>query len=521
MAIFSSIFNFFNGKREYSLKINTFSNFFGNAWSALISIIFVPINLYYLGVEAYGIIGIFNSLQSFVWLFDLGLSGIIARELPQIASLPQKTQEILALTRTASRINLLMGILISFFLIGISPLIANYWLQGNQLSSSTVSQALMIMSFGFVAQWTLNFYGEGLAGLQKQTLLNLISIIFATSRSIGGVLVLIFISPSIQAFLIWQIIIGSIQLVVVVITFNICMPDAYSEARFSWTTLKSRFGFASGLTIMSILGLILHQLDKIILSKLLTLEFFGYYSLATTITSLGLGMIPRSVTNATYPRFSYFISLNDENSLSRLYHRSTQVMAVLMLPAAAILIVFPFKILYLWTRNEEIASNTWLLLLILSIATALNGFLSVPFYVQLAHGWTRIVINTAVITLFTVTPIMIITVRQYGAVAGAMNWLALNIFQILISVTVMHRYTLFGEQWKWYFADILKPFIIALSVTFLCKLIFNPDNSKVEVFLTLAVTAIITYACTGLAMKFTRDWIFEAYKNYFSNRFAR
>ncbi len=461
--------------------------------------------MYYLGVEAYGIIGVFNSLQAFVWLFDLGLSGVIVRELPQIAALPHKTPEILDLTRTASRINWLMGIIISVFLVAVSPLIANYWLQSNQMPSSTVSQALMIMSAGFVTQWTLGFYSNGLAGLQKQTVLNLINIIFTTLRNGGGVLVLIFISPTIQAFLIWQIIIGSVQLLIVATAFKKSLPESYADARFRWSLLKSRFGFASGLTAMSVLGLILHQLDKIILSRLLSLEFFGYYTLATTITTLGLGMIPRSIVNAVYPRFSHLVSVNDDSQLRDLYHRVTQIMAVIMLPAAAILIVFPYQVLILWTKNEMVAANTWMLLAVLAVGVVLNGFLNVPFYIQMAHGWTKIIITSALIAICIFTPTMIFSVIRYGAIAGAVCWTLLNLFHLLVDVQVMHRYTLKGEQWKWYFADILKPFIIAVGITYLLKLMLNTESdSTFTQIIIIGIILAFVYVCTAFATETTR-----------------
>ena len=46
-----------------SLKANIIANFVGNGWSALISIIFIPQYLKYIGAEGYGLIGIFASLH--------------------------------------------------------------------------------------------------------------------------------------------------------------------------------------------------------------------------------------------------------------------------------------------------------------------------------------------------------------------------------------------------------------------------------------------------------------------------
>ena len=41
------------------LKRNTIANYLGTGWAALMAIAFVPLYIKYLGIEAYGIIGLF------------------------------------------------------------------------------------------------------------------------------------------------------------------------------------------------------------------------------------------------------------------------------------------------------------------------------------------------------------------------------------------------------------------------------------------------------------------------------
>ncbi len=144
--------------KNNSLKLNTISNLFGNGWSALLNLIAVPIYLHYLGVEAYGIIGVFYTIQAIAVLLDFGVSIIISRELAHLSARPDAAREMHDITRTTEIITWVAGFSIGLFLVALSPVIAKYWLQGEHLSPAIVSQSLMIMSVGFIGQWAINFY---------------------------------------------------------------------------------------------------------------------------------------------------------------------------------------------------------------------------------------------------------------------------------------------------------------------------------------------------------------------------
>ena len=53
-------------------------------------------------------------------------------------------------------------------------------------------------------QFVIGLYRSSLVGLQRQVQLNLVNCIMATFRSVGAVAVLIWVSPTISAFFIWQ-----------------------------------------------------------------------------------------------------------------------------------------------------------------------------------------------------------------------------------------------------------------------------------------------------------------------------
>ena len=56
------------------LKKNLIANYVGNAWSALMSLLFVPGYIQYIGIEAYGLIGLFAMLQAWLGLLDMGMT---------------------------------------------------------------------------------------------------------------------------------------------------------------------------------------------------------------------------------------------------------------------------------------------------------------------------------------------------------------------------------------------------------------------------------------------------------------
>ncbi|MEN8215666.1 MAG: hypothetical protein ABFS56_04685 [Pseudomonadota bacterium] len=61
------------------IKLNIIANFAGKAWTVLMSLAFVPLYIKFIGVEAYGLIGFFVTLQAVFGLLDLGLSTTLFR----------------------------------------------------------------------------------------------------------------------------------------------------------------------------------------------------------------------------------------------------------------------------------------------------------------------------------------------------------------------------------------------------------------------------------------------------------
>lgn len=502
-------------KKVYSTKINAVANFAGSGWTAFLSIIFVRYYLDYIGVEGYGLIGVFTSIQAFIYLLDFGLSPTVNRELARLTTLEGKAQEMRDLKRTLEIPNWISAVFIALLLSALAPLLARYWIQPKDLSIETVMQALIIMSVNVAIMFSANFYTGGLMGLQKQLLLSLINIVCGTLRSAGALAMLVFVSPTIQAFLLWQGAVALLQVVLIAVTLKNSLPDAPEKGRFQKDVLQKVWRFAAGMTGITVAALILTQTDKVILMRMLNLETFGYYTLAITVSGMASGIIVSSINHAAFPQFSRLVSLGDEAALREFYHRSCQIMSVFLIPTMIVLALFSYDILLIWLKKPEIAANTYPLLSLAAVGNGLNGLMWLPNTLQLAHGWTKLSFYLNLGSIIFLIPLMVFGVYHYGAIGGAAAWVILNVSYFFTLIQIMHRRILKGEQWRWYFEDLAVPLIPALLVAGTGKLLFPSNATRIETIIGLSAVLAMTFLATILSTKATRGYL-KIFKNMLS-----
>lgn len=488
------------------IKKNIAANFTGSIWQAFMGLVFIPLYIKFMGVESYGLIGIFATLQAIFVILDMGLGATLTREMARLSVLPGKKQEMRDLVRSMEVIYWCVAAFIGMCIMVISPFIAHYWVKPGQLSPQTIEQALRIMGFAMALQWPSSFYSGGLMGLQRLVLLNAINIGISTFRGAGAVLILWLISPTIQAFFSWQIIISVINTFLLTFFLWQKLPRTDARASFQKQLLAGIWRFAAGMSGISILATILTQLDKIILSKMLTLENFGYYTLAGVV-AMSLYRLIGPVFSAIYPRFTQLVSLANQDGLKQLYHESCQFMSVLILPISVVVAMFSYEIMLIWTQNEMTAEKSHVLVSILICGTALNGLMNIPYGLQLAHGWTRLALSANTIALLTLAPMIVFMTFQFGALGAASVWVILNGGYVFISIHFMHRRLLPREKWIWYWHDVSLPLIASLLVSGLGRILIDGNISQFMTIIYLIVISISTIAITAITTKTTRIWI--------------
>lgn len=474
---------------------NLIANFVGKGVTAVMAVAFVPLYIRFMGVEAYGLVGLYVTILAISSIVDLGLSTTLNRELARLSAQPGQAQQAYDLVRSLEICYWAIAILVGIVVALGAPFIAAEWVQAATIPRPIVQTSITLMGMILLFQLPLTFYSGGLMGLQRQVVLNTINVVLLTTRNVGAVLILWLVSPSIIGFFSWQVAIGMLHTGVMAVVLWRSLPKAEQPAHIRPALLRDIWRFAAGMSGISLVTVLLTQVDKLILLRLLPLEDFGYYTLASAVAN-GLSSFILPIFSVIFPSFTHLVILKDEVGLRRLYHQSCQLMSVIVLPLAIVIALFSYEILLLWTGDLQTTEQSHLLVSVLIIGTALNGMMNPPYALQLAYGWTSLAFYQNIISVVILLPLLIWATQAYGALGAAILWVVLNAGYILISIPVMHTRLLKGEKLRWYAQDIGLPLVCAVGVGLLVRLIFPMHLLPLVMVAALGGTVMIA---TGLA----------------------
>ena len=182
------------------LKRNLIANYLGQGWTALMGLAFVPLYIQYLGIEAYGLIGLFAVMQAWLSLLDLGMTPALGREMARFTGGAHTPQSIRDLLRSLEVICFSLAALIALGVWGASGYLASDWLRAKQLAPEIVAQAVVVMALVMALRFCEGLYRSSLVGLQRQVWYNSVNAALATLRHAGAVPLLAWVSPTIEAF---------------------------------------------------------------------------------------------------------------------------------------------------------------------------------------------------------------------------------------------------------------------------------------------------------------------------------
>lgn len=451
-----------------SLKRNVIANYLGQAWVGLMGIAFVPLYIRYLGIEAYGLIGVFVILQAALALLDAGLTPALSREMARFTAGAHSAQYIRDLLRTIELVCAGLAAIIVLAGQAGAGYLAVHWLNAEKMPVAVIAQALSVMALLVALRFIEGIYRGALFGLQMQVRFNVINALLVTVRQAGAIAILAWVSPTIHAFFLWHAGIALLSILLLAGSVRRGLPPAPQRARFSRQAIADVWKFSAGMVGIALFSLLLTQLDKILLSRFLPLQAFGYYTLAAAVASL-LSMLVGPVTSSLYPRMVELGAREQPQLLAALYHAGAQLVTGLTAPVAALFWFFAGGIIYMWSGRADLAEHAGPILAVVGLGTFLNGLMALPYQLQLAHGWTTLALRANVVAVVILVPALFIVVPRYGALGAAWTWVALNTGYVLLLAQLMHLRLLPGDKWRWYRADVVLPAAGALGVALVMR----------------------------------------------------
>jgi len=293
------------------------------------------------------------------------------------------------------------------------------------------------------------------------------------------------------------------------------LGDSKERPKFRKDIFLGIWRFAAGMSGISLMSIIAMQLDKLILSKVLSLEYFGYYTLASTAAA-SLYFIIGPLFSALFPMFSQLVELKKLPELKQLYHRGSQLMSVILFPIMAMATFFSYDILMAWTHDHTIARNAGLILPILIVGNTINGLTNMPYAVQLAYGWVKIPLYTNFAGMLFLIPAVLVGASFYEGVGAASAWLLFNFLYLCITVWLMEKLVFKEGVSTWLVTDVGIPLAAVLATVWLIKhcllyLGFEPGGVIWMTFILLVacISALLSAPYMRLEVKRTLNSTFR------------
>jgi len=478
---------------------NLVAGFASSICTAVIGLAVIPFYVRYLGHEGYGLIGFLATAQAVFQVLDLGLATSINREIAR-ESQSGDLSDAPSLLHTVAVVYWIMAGVIAAVMLVLSHFIATHWLSAQSLAVGDLVLAVALVGLVIAGRWPGQLYQGALMGAQRIVVSSALSIGLITLGSGGAVLVLAFVSPTLTAFLLWQAGAGlAYTLAARAASWRVIGRE---RARHDRGQLKRIWRFSAGVTGITIAGMVVGQIDKVVLSKMLSLAEYGQYMIAFALAGT-LYIFSGPLFNAVYPRFSGLVRSGDTEQLKQTYRLSTRLLGAILFPVAMLFSVFPGELIQVWTGDASLAAGAGPLLPVLAIGTAVHGVMYIPFALQLAYGTTRLQLAINAILLVVATPATVVLVMRYGAIGGALGWLTLHTLYLVLGTWMTHRYLLKGLGLKWIALDVGVPLAASVLVGVAARTLTG--SGDLGVYARLACGAGWVVAAFALAVAASPD----------------
>jgi O-antigen/teichoic acid export membrane protein len=479
-----------------NLKSNIFVGYISQLYVAAISVAMVPLYLKYMGAESYGLVGFFSMLQMWFGLLDMGLSPTIAREAARFRGGALDALSYRRLVRVMELLFFLVALLGFLYLTSIVQYISQDWLNPVRIPQIEVEESLQLMAITVVFRWMSGLYRGIISGSERLVWLGTCNGLIASLRFVFVIPVLILIPNNVVAFFAYQCCVAVIELVALVFYSYKLIPKFTGGYKFlvRESLLGARIKFATSIAFTSSVWIFVTQTDKLILSKILSLSDYGYFTLGVLVAS-SVTLIGGPICNAILPRMTNMEAAGDPAKVIDLYRRSTQWVMLSAGTVAIFLAIFAEEVLYVWTGNYELSIQVGPILRLYSIGNGILAAAAFPYYLQYAKGDLRLHLIGNALFVTILVPSIMWAARDYGAIGAGYMWVAINALSFVAWIPLVHNKFVKNLNFTWYSTDILRitlPMIIAGC--FVNAALVHESYNRILLFICLGFSMLLIFS---------------------------
>lgn len=451
----------------------------------------VPMIVGALGLDAYGLVGFHAMLATILSAFDFGLSPSITREMARRSVVHGELGSYLA---TVMAIVWLVGLALGGAVVAGSHPIATTWLSGE-----TAAPVIMLMGAAIAAQWPSAAYRAALNGLERQVIASVISASAVIARTLGVAVLLVAGGGGVKTYFVAQIAISVVETLVTRAALRHHLSPADRRARPHRAALKGTLGFTGQIAVAGVLGLVLTQVDRVVVSWKLSLEDLGLYTVAATLGS-GIFRLASPILSVAIPRFAKLAAMHDLERLGASMRAFAQAVAIGVLPVGATIAALPAAALLAWGQERAVVTGAAGATSLLVAGTSLHCLLHAPYALLLAFGAARSAVVFNACTLLVLVPAVIVGTTRLGLEGAAVGWLVVVGVAFAGPVIALVAHLVPGFARPWILGDVLAPVAAATAIPAALALTMPPPATRAGALAVIAMAWTMSTLATALAV---------------------
>ena len=481
------------------LEMNTISNIVTKLWSIVAIYVFIPLYIRVLGETAYGLVSFFATLQATMNILGLGLSNTLKREFASGVFDQDNSRRKYKLLRSIETIYFVIGLIIIAICISGSPVIADKWLNIEDLDPNMVITVIGLMGISIALQMIANLYVGCLFGLEYQVITNIATVFWSILKSTGALVIIYLIKPNLIYFYAWHIVTDIIYLLFL---RNKTIKCLQLVQKVTWNikeinNIKTIWKYAAGILFISFIGLINKQLDKVVISKYLSVTELGAYTVATTLGGV-CTIIPVALVTTVFPRFTQYATTCNSEQLNREFVSFNKISSIITACLGAYISFFSTPLIKLWTGSDIYVELLTKVGFFVIMAVALAEYQEMPYALALSYGYTKY--NVLVGAIFI--PIIFIAtyfgIIKFGLLGAGVVYLIIMLTQTLLYQFLVVKKFLREQLFNIMVKQTLLPISFSLILAFISKKIVFELSTNTLVICVLAVLFGLIALCLML-----------------------
>ena len=496
-----------------SIKFNTITNYIGQIYTIAVAVIFTPLYLQYLGAEAYGLVGFFVVMQTWLNLLDMGLSTTLGRQVAYARGQVNGFKDFHNLLRSFELIFFVLTLSIVFGIYFCSNWLTHSWLKSNVLNYETISHCINIMGLIIGLRFFSTIYRSGINGFEDQIWINKTSISINSLKYIGSFIILLYVSNDIRHFFEYQLVIGLIEAALLGWRFYYNMPPSdilITWLKIDWSIFQEILPFTLSITYTSAVLMVITQFDKLLLSGFLTLKEFGYFSIITLVAGAVISL-STPVFLAFIPRITMLVAKRNLEEMIAVYVNMTQIITWITFSSAILISIYSKEILYSLTGDKNAYVWGQEILFWYALGSGVSVLGSFQYYLQNAFGSLRLYVISSTISIVVQVPLIYFITMKYGALGTGRLWFIYSLIWFLGWTMVVHRKFVPSFHFKWLIKDLLPILLSIFILSYLMKKIIYIDmsESRTIIIFKTAVIGVSFLTITSICVRSIRNKVFD------------